>query len=54
VRDGGAFVDLSKEGGKPLEFGKQTLFVNASIMDVQYDPTNAPFVVDLDLPLANP
>jgi Icc-related predicted phosphoesterase len=54
VRDGGAFVDVSKEGGMPLEFGKDTLFVNASIMNLQYNPTNAPFIVDLDLPLAEP
>lgn len=52
VRGGGAFLDVSKAGGKPVEFGKETLFVNASIMDVRYDPTNAPFVIDLDLPLA--
>lgn len=52
VRDGGAFLDISKEGGVPFEFGKNTLFVNASIMDLLYDPTNAPFVVDVDLPLA--
>jgi Icc-related predicted phosphoesterase len=54
VRDSAAFVDLSKDGGKPLEFGKETLFVNASIMNIQYDPMNAPFVVDLDLPRASP
>ena len=52
VREGAAFVDISNGGEDPLEFGKETLFVNASIMDLLYDPTNAPFVVDLDLPLA--
>lgn len=31
--------------------GKDTLFVNASIMDVRYRPINAPWVVDLNLPL---
>jgi hypothetical protein len=54
VRDGAAFVDVSSEGGTSLEFGKETLFVNASIMDLSYHPTNAPFVVDLDLPVAEP
>lgn len=46
-----AYVDISKDGSQPLEWGEETLFVNASIMDVQYKPVNAPWVVDLDLPL---
>lgn len=37
-----------------MEFGKETLFVNVSIMNIQYDPMNAPFTVDLDLQLASP
>ena len=53
VQKGAAFVDISNGGETPLEFGEETLFVNASIMDLLYDPTNAPFVVDLDLPLAD-
>jgi hypothetical protein len=48
----GAFYDLSVEGGKPLRFGDETLFVNASINTVGYQPRNAPWVVDLDLPAA--
>lgn len=48
-----AYVDVSSEGGKPLRFGEETLFVNASIMNVRYNPVNAPWMVDLDLPLAN-
>lgn len=54
VRDGAAFVDISSESVKPLNWGSETLFVNAAVMDVRYDPTNAPWVVDLDLPLATP
>ncbi|MCJ1399221.1 hypothetical protein MMC11_002423 [Xylographa trunciseda] len=50
IQPGGAFVDVSTGGGVPLEFGKETLFVNAAIMDVQYQPDNAPWVIDLDLP----
>ncbi len=46
-----AHVDVSRDGENPLEFGKETLFVNASIMNRRYNPTNAPWVVDLDLPL---
>jgi hypothetical protein len=52
VRDGGAFLDISKEGDVPLEFGKETLFVNASIRICSTTPKSPPFVVDIDLPLA--
>lgn len=48
-----AYVDVSSDSERPLRFGKETLFVNASIMNVRYNPVNAPWVVDLDLPLAN-
>lgn len=40
------FVD-----GRGIRRGEQTLMVNAAIMDVGYSPVNAPFVVDLDLPV---
>jgi Calcineurin-like phosphoesterase len=33
-----------------ISFGRETLFVNASIMNVEYMPVNAPWLVDLDLP----
>lgn len=46
-----AYIDISKDGKKPLMWGEETLFVNASIMDVRYRPVNPPWVVDLDLPL---
>jgi Icc-related predicted phosphoesterase len=35
-----------------LDLGNETLFVNASIMDVAYTPSQAPWVVDLLLPRA--
>ncbi|KAF2263203.1 Metallo-dependent phosphatase [Lojkania enalia] len=44
-----AFVDISKDSKKPLEFGKETLMINASIMTVTYRPHQAPWLVDLDL-----
>jgi hypothetical protein len=44
------FVDISEDGGNAIRLGKETLFVNAAIMDVQYRPINAPWVVDLCLP----
>ena len=43
-----ARVDL--EG---LVSGRETVFVNASVMDVGYRPVNAPWVVDVELPLGN-
>ncbi|MCJ1453583.1 hypothetical protein MMC28_003930 [Mycoblastus sanguinarius] len=46
-----AYYDVSEGSGSPLKWGKETLFVNASIMDVHSNPTNAPFVVDMDLPV---
>ena len=46
-----AHVDISEAGDRPLNWGQETLFVNASIMDVRYNPTNAPWVVDMDLPM---
>ena len=46
-----ARVDISGGGERPLRWGEETLFVNASIMDVHYQPVNAPWIVDLDLPL---
>lgn len=37
--------------GTGIRKGEQTLLVNAEIMDVGYSPVNAPFVIDLDLPM---
>ena len=47
-----AEIDISSESKEPLRWGEETLFVNASIMDVHYKPVNAPWIVDLDLPIA--
>ncbi|KAI9791811.1 MAG: hypothetical protein M1816_003356 [Peltula sp. TS41687] len=45
-----AHVDVSGESKTPLVFGKETLFVNACINTVRYQPVQAPWVIDLDLP----
>ncbi|XRM39982.1 hypothetical protein ABZX51_003309 [Aspergillus tubingensis] len=45
-----ARVDVSGEGGNGLRVGEETLFVNASVVTVQYHPLNAPWVVEMDLP----
>lgn len=50
VKKRSAFVDLSQDGRSPLKWGQETLFVNASIMNVFYRPENAPWIVDLELP----
>jgi predicted DNA-binding antitoxin AbrB/MazE fold protein len=42
-------VDISKEGATPLEYGKETLMVNASIMTLRYKPMNSPWLVDMEL-----
>lgn len=49
LEDRCAYVDLSSSGKEPLKFGDETLFVNASIVTVNYSPVNAPWLVDLDL-----
>ncbi len=51
VQERGVYVDLSEGSEEGLRWGEETLFVNASIMDVWYKPVNAPWVIDLDLPV---
>jgi len=41
------YPEVSKQ---EVEFGRQTLMVNAAIMDLSYRPRNAPWLIDLDLP----
>ena len=45
AKEMGAYYDATG-----LEIGKETLFVNASVMNVSYDPLQAPWIVDLMLP----
>jgi len=45
-------VDLSKNARRPIQRGHETLLVNAAIMNVAYEPVNAPWVVMVDLPKA--
>ncbi|KAI9792369.1 MAG: hypothetical protein M1833_001101 [Piccolia ochrophora] len=52
LADGAAYIDVSEHSSSPLDVGQETLLVNASIMDVRYRPLQAPWVVDIDLPLA--
>ncbi|EEH35942.1 metallophosphoesterase domain-containing protein [Paracoccidioides lutzii Pb01] len=50
LRDRASYINVSRDGDSPLRVGEETLFVNASIVTVQYDPVHAPWVVDIDLP----
>jgi hypothetical protein len=45
-----AFVDVSDSSPNPLEQGKETLLVNPSIMTLKYQPDQAGWIVDLELP----
>ncbi|KAL4778948.1 Metallo-dependent phosphatase-like protein [Aspergillus varians] len=45
----GAYVDVSSSSGRALRRGEETLFVNASVVTVEYKGLNPPWVVDLDL-----
>lgn len=42
-------VDIGAGGGQAIDFGRETLMVNASIMSVRYDPEQGPWLVDVDL-----
>jgi hypothetical protein len=44
--------DYPKSSQYSINFGKETLMINAAIMNVSYRPVNAPWLVDLDLPLS--
>ncbi|RAH83622.1 hypothetical protein BO86DRAFT_309028 [Aspergillus japonicus CBS 114.51] len=46
-----ARVDVSKASMMPLNPGQETLFVNASVVNVQYHPINAPWLVEMELPV---
>ncbi|KAK4988317.1 hypothetical protein LTR66_007355 [Elasticomyces elasticus] len=44
------FIDASTEGKIALDRGRETLLVNAAIMNERYEPTNGAWLVDVDLP----
>jgi hypothetical protein len=49
LKERAACVDVGRDGGAPLEWGRETLFVNASVMNRRYRPAQAPWRVDLEL-----
>ena len=46
-----ARLPYGSDGPEPLIFGEETIFVNASIMNSSYNPVNAPWLANLDLPV---
>jgi Icc-related predicted phosphoesterase len=53
IEDQSAHVNVYPESRNwQTNFGKETLMVNAAIMNLSYRPTNAPWLIDLDLPRA--
>ena len=48
-----ANMNLSSSGPDPLLHGQETLMVNASIMNMHHRPFNPPWLIDIDLPVAN-
>lgn len=44
-----AMADVSETGKQPLIDGKETLLVNAAIMNLRYKPDQEPWLVDVDL-----
>lgn len=47
------YVDASRGGDWEVVHGRETLMVNASIMNVRYRPVQGPWLVDLDLERAD-
>ena len=45
-----AYLDLSSAGSSELRRGKETMFINAAIMNARFKPVNAPWLIELDLP----
>lgn len=46
-------IDIGADGGQAIDFGRETMMVNASIMSLRYDPVQGPWLVDMDLEKAS-
>lgn len=53
VKDRSVRVDIA-EGEDQVRENEQTLFLNAAIMNISYQPTQCPWLVDIDLPRSTP
>lgn len=47
-----SYLDVSNTAPQPLRYGIETLMINAAIMDHEYQPVRAPWIIDLELPMA--
>jgi hypothetical protein len=45
-----AYLDVTSESGRPLQYGQETLLVNSCIMSLRYSASYAGWLVDMDLP----
>jgi hypothetical protein len=45
-------IDVSSTAQHPLQYGAETLMVNAAVMDHDNQPVQAPWIIDLELPTA--
>lgn len=50
VKNRAACFDFSQASARPLHYGKETLMINSAVVTTQYQPGNAAFLVDIDLP----
>ena len=41
------------DGENKVEEGRQTMFINAAIMDIRYQPIQCPWLIDIDLPTSD-
>lgn len=48
-----AYLDLSGSSSQPLRVGEETMLINSSIMNLEYTPENAAWLVDLELPMSS-
>jgi hypothetical protein len=46
-----SYVNVSNSALHPLQYGSETLMINASTMDHDNQPIQAPWIVDLELPI---
>lgn len=52
TRDRAVCLNIA-EGDNRVEPGRQTLFLNAAIMSIRYQPVQFPWLIDIDLPAAS-
>ena len=45
-----AYLDVSDSSANPLKYGSESLLVNSCIMTYRYEPSQAGWLIDLELP----